>query len=578
MRMKKQILYCGLVFFILLMSYPKLTGVHQVNENLIKPVVSQKIAKCLVDQMVQVDDDETLNVIVVTKSDVDLNLIRNLEAGTGKLDIRKIYNVLPSFQAQVTPNQINVLAADDRIKAIEWGDLKGNLYLGDAQAASNTDDLRSPTGYNLTGSGVTVALIDSGIWTEHDDLDDGQLIGFKDIWGEANSDNHTDFTTPIEGVDNEGHGTAMAGIIAGSGDGDYELVGLAPKAKLIAVRLLNDSAEDLTYSNAYDALQWVGDNSAKYGIDVVSCSWGFERAPNWDTGPNNDTLAHLADYLVKTRGLVVIAGAGNQIEIDGIATPASSQYTITVGAVKDPNEGGWSWFGNNPQGPANYTDESEGWYKPDVLAPGVNINCTSRSDETGYAEMSGTSPATAFVAGMVALYLEHAGSLANNGGANPTVKELLKASAVKVSDDSQPGIDNKWGSGRVDGLVGLNFYNRDVSSQASTLNFTASYSRDNEPSWSSDRSDWYRYPATSDFDITVNVVCDLNLWVKVILYRGDTQVSYDESKYRGNDCYISHTGYTGSDYYIEISIVLGNLLPKGYPGGCYDIDIDLTSY
>jgi hypothetical protein len=582
MRMKKRILYCGLVFFILLMSYPKLAGVHPVKENLVKPLFSQKIAKCLADQMIQAGDDETLNVIVATRSDVDFNLIRSLEVETGKLDIRKIYRTLSSFKARATPKQIESLAADGRVKAIEWGDLKGELYLGEAQAASNTDDLRSPTGYNVTGDGITVAVVDSGVWTGHNDLDDGQLIAFKDIWGEANSDSHTDLNSPIDGIDNYGHGTAMAGIIAGSGDGDSSLIGLAPNAKLVGVRISNDSGS-MTYSVCYDALDWVGDNAATWGIDIVSCSWGFKRPANWEIGADQDTLAQLAETLVTQKGLVVVAAVGNAAQVKSVATPASGRWVLSVGGVKDPYEGGWSLYSASVSGPANYTDEPEGWYKPDVLAPAVSINCTSISAADGYAEMTGTSPAAAFVSGLTALYLEYDDELGDTVyGYNPAVKHLMMASAIDVPGDSTNGIDNRYGAGRVDGLAGLDFYTKDISSDKNDAHsFTASYTRNNEPMWVGDldsRKDWYMYPATSDFDITITISCDYDLMVKVILYRGSTSVEDDESTSRGDGCYISHTGYAGADYYIEVRLVPGDYYPKGYTGDYYDIQIDLTSY
>lgn len=566
-------------------------GVDQVVDEI--PITSEynsKISHTLAEQMVLAEDDELLSVIAVTTRAIDQTLISNLQTRIGHFEVNRIFTVLAAFEILVTSIQIEELATESLIQAFEWGDTPVELHMDDAQRYSNTDDLRSPGGYNVDGSGITVAVIDSGIWTGHGDLNDGQLIAFKDIWGNGTAD---DFEPTIDGIDNYGHGTNMAGIIAGSGDGDSSLIGLAPGASLVGVRITNDTGI-ADYSDVVAALNWVGENADNHDIDIVSCSFGENKNTlYYGNASNCDILARMADILVTDYGLIVVASVGNIGDTHTVQEPASGKYTIAVGAVCDPSEGGWCYKDDGPFkssniGPINYYDANltanPDWYKPDVMAPGKNIMCPTINDgSTGYDESSGTSPAAAFVSGLVALYLDYDSDLANDtdGDGNPDVKQLLWASAIETPDDSEDGIDVYFGAGRVDGLAGLDFYTRDISSSKDdAVSFTATYTRNNEPMWRldlTDCEDWYKYPATSDVDFIITVSCDPDLMVEVILYRGTTLEEYDSSSERGENCYIEHTGSTGADYYILVRLI-GNYDTMGFPGDYYDIVIDITSF
>ena len=222
-------------------------SIYQIKENddQTESTVIDKIEPILQEQMRLISDEDTLKVIVATRSVCDYCLLSMLELQVGAIDVKRIFTVCPAFETQATSSQILALAAESEVLTIEWGDTLGELCMYDAQRYSNTDDLRKSSGYDVTGSGITVAVIDSGIWTGHNDLNDGQLIAFKDIVGNGAYD---DFTYPITGVDNEGHGTSMAGIVAGSGDGDPYLVGLAPDANLVGVRI-SDTTKSIIYAD-----------------------------------------------------------------------------------------------------------------------------------------------------------------------------------------------------------------------------------------------------------------------------------------------------------------------------------------
>ncbi|TFH07235.1 MAG: hypothetical protein E4H14_08945 [Candidatus Thorarchaeota archaeon] len=588
MKRKKLLLIGGLLLLMMLSSFPQIEVNQVVDEIPITFENNLKISHTLAEQMALGEDDELLSVIAVTTHDIDQTLINTLQTRVGYFEVKRIFTVLPSFEILVTSLQIEALATESMILGFEWGDREVQLCMAEAQSYSNIDDLRLSGGYNVDGTGITVAVVDSGLWTGHGDLNDGQVIGFKDIVTDGAND---DFTLPVAGIDDVGHGTAMAGIIVGSGDGNSSLIGVAPGAKLVAVQIFNSTSH--VYSNAVAGLDWVGNNASNYDIDIVSCSFGASKSPYYYGDSSYcDILARMADILVTDYDLIVVAAAGNYGPDYPAMEPSSGNYTICVGAVVDPSEGGWSLWNDSlghasNGGPIYYMDanlpDNPDWYKPDVLAPGKNIMCLSIAGSTSYAEEIGTSLSTAFVSGLVALYLEYDGNLANDTDedGNPDVKQLLWASAVDVPGDDTPGIDGHYGAGRVDGLAGLDFYTRDISSsKTNAVSFTATYTRNNEPMWRldlTDCEDWYKYPATSDFDITISVSCDPDLMVEVILYRGTTLEEYDSSSERGEDCYIEHTGSTGADYYILVRLI-GSYDTMGFPGDYYDIVIDITSF
>ncbi len=587
MKKKKVIIVSALLLLFLLSSIPHMEKNQIVEEMPVGPLYSQKISHGLAEQMALTEDDEVLSVIAVTTCDINQNVINNLQTRVGYFEVKRVFTVLPCFEILVTSAQIETLATLPMIQAFEWGDTPVELCMNDAQHYSNTDDLRLPGGYNVDGSGITVAVIDSGIWTGHGDLDDGQLIAFRDIVGDGAFD---DFSDTPEGIDYVGHGTNMAGIIAGSGDGDPYLIGIAPGAELVGVRIANDNLT-FVYSDAVDALNWVGIQADNYSIDIVSCSFSsLQNSYYYGNGSTCDILARMADILVSDYGLIVVASVGNEGDTAYVGEPASGKYTIAVGAVCDPSAGGWCYKNDGTGkssniGPVTYTDipGDIDWYKPDVMAPGKNIMCPTINDGiTGYDETSGTSPSAAFVSGLVALYLDYDSDLANDtdNDGNPDVKQLLWASAIETPDDSEDGIDVYFGAGRVDGLAGLDFYTSDISSDKNDArNVNANYNADDEPMWRmdpDDYEDWYHLCMEADSTITVTVVCDADLMVEVIIYKGTTQESRDYSVSRGDDCYISYSGTASDNYYLMIRLI-GDYGTMGYPGDYYDITINIDS-
>src|SRR5438552_2427634 len=171
------------------------------------------------------------------------------------------------------------------------------------------------------GAGVTVALVDSGVDASHP--------GFEGRMAAAVRIERSGAVTP-GGSDDDGHGTHVAGILAGSGarSTNGRLHGLAPQARLVSVA----TSDSFTTTSAVRAFEWVHEHRGDYGIRVVSSSWGREKSDaHYDP---DDPVIRASDALAAD-GLVVVFSAGNRGH-DGAATlttEATNPDVLTVGAA-----------------------------------------------------------------------------------------------------------------------------------------------------------------------------------------------------------------------------------------------------
>src|SRR5580693_9133832 len=290
-----------------------------------------------------------------------------------------------------------------------------------------------------TGQGVTVAVVDTGI----DDLPDfsGRLIGGVDLTGGGD---------PFQ--DSYGHGTFVAGLIAGDGassNGQYS--GEAPGANLVSIKVAG--ANGLTdLGTIIQGLQWAVDNQALYQIKVLNLSLGFQS--------NESTVVNPLDLAVSAvwnAGITVVASAGNAGPFNGtILSPGDDPLVITVGALDDMGAATDSTNGDemtdfSSAGPTS----PDGWVKPDLVtsgrsvvslaAPGSTVYDANPSARVGSASFvgSGTSFSAAITSGAAALVL------ADNPGLSPN---QLKA---RLLGTTNPG---PAGNPFVDGHGALNAY------------------------------------------------------------------------------------------------------------------------
>ena len=266
------------------------------------------------------------------------------------------------------------------------------------------------------GDGVTVASIDTGV-TPTPNLG-ARLLA------------RVDLTSERDGIDRFGHGTHMAGVIAGDGTttlGAFE--GSAPEAALVSVKVAGwDGATDV--STVIGGLQWVVSNRARFNIRVVNLSWGTDATRGYGVDPLDRAVER-----AWAAGLVVVVSAGNQGPTAGtIAKPADDPFVITVGAA-DTN--GTATPLDDTIAPfSSIGPTADGLAKPDLLAPGVSIvsdraagstidtfRPTARLGATMF-KGSGTSQAAAVVAGVAARLLDVDPTLTND-----EIKGVLTATA-----------------------------------------------------------------------------------------------------------------------------------------------------
>jgi len=280
-----------------------------------------------------------------------------------------------------------------------WLDATGHTTLDESTALVN-----APTVWDagVTGEGVTIAILDSGIDASHPDLA-GRVAAAANFTGE-------------EVGDLSGHGTLVASAAAGTGaasDGTYR--GLAPDATLLDGKVTNAEGT-FRESAVIDGMQWAADQ----GAQVVNLSLGAtvraDRIPH--------PFEQAADRLTEQAGLLFVAAAGNAGSADGtVESPASAESALGVGAV---DKDGAIWEQSSPGPRAGATA-----VKPDILAPGVDVTGARASDgyigvpvDDNYVRDSGTSLSAPLVAGAAALLLEAEPDLAPD-----KLKARLMASA-----------------------------------------------------------------------------------------------------------------------------------------------------
>ncbi len=275
----------------------------------------------------------------------------------------------------------------------------------------------------LDGEGVTVAIMDTGVDWQHPALQ-SQYRGYHE--GGLTIHRGNWFCATDEGalypVDGNGHGTHVAGIAVGGQDNAGTAIGVAPGAKWIAVKTLNDGGYGYD-SWIHAAFEWImapgGDPAL--APDVVNASWGSTDSDNEVFRPDLQAL--------RAAGIIPIFAAGNEgPSASSLRSPGSYPEAITVGAADDLDR--VASFSSRGPSPWNET-------KPEIVAPGVQIRSTLPGGS--YGSHSGTSMAAPHVTGLVALLLQ----------ADPTLSvddvERILTTTARPLGDPVPNNDAGWG-------------------------------------------------------------------------------------------------------------------------------------
>ena len=265
-----------------------------------------------------------------------------------------------------------------------------------------------------TGSGVNVAIIDTGISPNLDFCSfKNRILTFVDFVNEK-----------TEPYDDNGHGTFVAGTLAGNGFlSGKKYCGVAPNSNLVICKTLDANGE-CNSLKILEAMQWVYNNRKKYNIKVVCMSFGSSPLES------GDPLMMGAESLWN-EGIVVVAAAGNSGPNSmTIKSPGISGKIITVGALDDGRQIGKI----DPQKfcVANFSSRGPAmpFYKPDCIACGVDVTSVSFDNKKMYTQMSGTSVATPIVAGSCALLLQKFPNLTPF-----EVKSKLLSSCIRIYGD-----------------------------------------------------------------------------------------------------------------------------------------------
>jgi serine protease AprX len=344
--------------------------------------------------------EETTRVIVSgTDAEVDALAVR--------YGARRTKSVRGGAVLEVTGGQLAGLTADPDVSHLSSDARVERMMAVTTESTGATQIWSGIAGLRgFNGRGIGVAVIDSGV-AQHAALR-GHIVAAFDLTEK-----------PDATGDRFGHGTHVAGIIAGS-DGDY--AGVAPGAHIVSLRVLGKDGSGET-SDVINAIDFAIANKAKYGLRVINLSLGHPVYESYRDDPLCQAVQRAVDA-----GLIVVAAAGNLGKtqdgrpiVGGVISPANTPAALTVGAVNTR-----ATAVRSDDVMATYSSRGpsavDGVLKPDLAAPGNKIvapaapgsylaqtypeRIVSGQGSKAYIELSGTSMASAVVAGAVALLLE----------------------------------------------------------------------------------------------------------------------------------------------------------------------------
>jgi serine protease AprX len=373
-------------------------------------------------------------------SDAAERLVRDL-GGT----VERELPIVGGFSAGLPATALPEMAGSDAV-GIVWGD--GEIRT-QSTGTSDYDSWDPNSAWRkairlaqlddaYTGAGVTVAVLDTGV-SKVSDLGNRVLA-------------RVDLTPDHDGEDSFGHGTHLAGIVAGSGaasDGRWR--GVASRSRLVSVKVAGgDGSTDVSVVIA--GLQWVAAHRSDYNIRVLNLAFGTDGQQTYSLDP--------LDYAVEQvwfAGVLVVVAAGNRGSDAGtINKPADDPFVLTVGAV-------------DVKGTAERDDDvvapfssrgptQDGFRKPNLVAPGITIVSARVPGSTidqlhpaarvgdSYFKGTGTSQATAIVSGVAALMLQ----------ADPSLTPDVAKAALIGTADKSTSLGTGSGSGLVDAYGAVN--------------------------------------------------------------------------------------------------------------------------
>ena len=386
------------------------------------------------------------------------------------------YHLIDSIAGRVAVDDIVEMSDLPGVVLIELDGIL-TIQMNDVKDVHGIPMIWEDTGY--TGKGSVVSIIDTGIDSEHvglDDMDDdnstndSKVIAFYDAVNNPEKTNGTE----VKAYDDQGHGTHCAGITAGTGAPTYEYVGVAPKAQLVGVKVLDEGGSG-SFATVMAGMQWTVDKRHDFNIRAASMSLGGFGLIEW-TSSEEESVNRMANEMVRS-GVALFIAAGNSAVSAQIGTPGSAEDVITVGALdKDTSIAVYS-----SQGPTE-----EGRVKPNIAFVGSSVMAPEANSGDGYVGYSGTSMATPGAAGLAALMYQ-----ANPDLSPFDIRNIMQETSTyrqchymlanePCAEDLIPKNrqNNVYGHGHVEGLPAL----LEAANYVYTLNTELNLSIDSETS------------------------------------------------------------------------------------------------
>jgi cysteine-rich repeat protein len=373
------------------------------------------------------------------------------------LRLKRRYTSLSGLAGWAQPAAIEALLAHPETEFVY---LDGTVH---AALAEGSALIGAPSVHaqGSTGTGIRVAVLDTGIDTDHPDLSDDLAAQY------CFCDTHP---SPVKGCcpgggpeeanaeDDDGHGTSTSGIITSSRAAGP---GVAPDAEIIAVKVL-DSGGSGTFSDIAAGLDWLITNHASLGLDVVNMSLGDGTQQN-DASVSPCTGSNTANGIQSLHGLgiPVFVSSGNEGHDNGISFPACAAEAISVGGVYDANVGAVSWCGNstcttilctdNPTFADRFVCHTNSGVLLDILAPDFRTATAALGGGTNF-DFGGTSASSPYAAAQAALLLE----------ADPTLTPDQIRTLMKTNGPSVTNPENSLSFIRTDVALALATCGNDV--------------------------------------------------------------------------------------------------------------------
>ena len=433
-KIRKIILFAFFILLILIFFFllSKFTGFSIKAMNKVESKVIEELEK----------KGKVRVIIKLKKERIKAYGIEEIAEALGKEKIKHKFSLTNSFSAVITKEDLVKLLKRSDVEKISY-DYPVKAFLQQSASIVNATNVWNVAieGINITGKGETVCIVDTGINYSHPSL--GSCYGNNDASSSCKVLGGYDFVNSDEDpLDDNGHGTHVAGIVAANGS----IKGIAPDAKLIAVKVLNQEGYGYV-SDVIAGMEWCIANASKFNISVISLSLGC-----------NETVDGYSDYCDTTnafagcsrkeftevineaiaKNISVVAATGNFGWNNAIAAPACIKNATAVMAT------------NKDDTIASYSNRNS---IVDLAAPGTSINSTWLE---GYALKSGTSMAAPHVSAAFALLYQF-GKLQKRTFTPKEIESALNSTGKLIYDEA----------------TGLNFSRINVYAALLSLDFVA---------------------------------------------------------------------------------------------------------